>query len=208
MSNSRKFRRNYPGFALFLILGALTFSGCATSQTRSIDALADDSSGSPAGVRPELKPGPNTSRSGSLRPDAVQPGYLWEISSLADKGINGKFRVDFDGKLRLAYGIVIDSDGLNDTQMKDKIVESFRPFLKSTGEIHVALVQKKLWIDVRGLVSKPDDFSSTPPQVSTKFSRKRAALFRSRRLNTFKSSKRAAQWRSAFRITTTPGTPT
>jgi len=162
MSNSRKFHRNSPGFALFFLLGALALSGCATSQSRSIDALADDSSGSPAEFDQTSKPGVNATRGSLLRPDAVQPGYLWEISSLADKGINGKFRVDFDGKLRLAYGIVIDSDGLNDTQMRDKIVESFRPFLKSTGEIHVALVQKKLWIDVRGLVSKPGRFLVDP----------------------------------------------
>jgi protein involved in polysaccharide export with SLBB domain len=98
--------------------------------------------------------------------DRVQPGYLWEISSVEDKGINGKFRVDFDGKLRLAYGIVIDTNsGANSAPnsfsveaMRQKIIDSFRPFLKSVDQIRVQLLQRKIWIDVRGLVNKPGKF--------------------------------------------------
>ena len=93
---------------------------------------------------------------------AIQPGFLYEISEINDRGMGGKFRVDFDGKLRLSYNVVIDTEGLQESSLREKVIESFKPFLKSVNSIHVALTQRKIWLDLRGLVAKPGRYLADP----------------------------------------------
>ena len=88
-------------------------------------------------------------------PGSIQPGYLYEISEINDRSMGGKFRVDFDGKLKLSYNVVIDTNGVQETELRGKIIDAYRPFLKSVDSIHVTLIQRKLWVDIRGLVQKP-----------------------------------------------------
>lgn len=98
----------------------------------------------------------------ALPPNAVQPGFLVEVSDINDKGINGKFRIDFDGKLKLSYNIEIETTGLTEAELRNKIINAYATFLKSVASIHVSLIQKKLWIDLRGLVVKPGRYLVEP----------------------------------------------
>ena len=90
-------------------------------------------------------------------PDAMQlaPGYLLRLSSLEDKKLNGQFRVEFDGFLYLPYQVAIQASGVSLADVSRKIVESYRPFFKGEPRVQVSLEQRKLWVDVRGLVKKP-----------------------------------------------------
>lgn len=146
-------------------------SGCAGRTVRERNsALYDGMGGSPAEFDQAQSSGPSASiearkaAPAAIRPDAVQPGYLWEISNPTDKGINGKYRVDFDGKLRLAYGIVVDTNNLSESELKAKVAEAFRPFLKAADRTRVYLGQRKIWVDVRGLVNKPGKFLVDPDE--------------------------------------------
>jgi protein involved in polysaccharide export with SLBB domain len=135
----------------------LLLSGCASSQSK-LDA-ANHPLGMPQSSSAEGSPADfdrlQNQTKAAVNPNTVQPGYLWEITSPSDQAINGKFRVDFNGKLQLAYGIVIDSTHLTDSEMRAKIIEAFKPYLKSPERTRVVLSQRKIWIDVRGLVNKP-----------------------------------------------------
>ena len=94
--------------------------------------------------------------------NVVRPGYLYETSSMNDPGLGGKYRVDPDGKLRLSYGVVIDTQGIKEEELPKKIIDSYQPFLRSAQSIRVNLIQKKLWIDIRGLVNKAGKYLIEP----------------------------------------------
>ncbi len=122
-------------------------SACAAHTIPKDDplAMAGDPNQNPVEVSKPIPVAP---------PGSIQPGYLYEISQINDKSMGGRFRVDFDGKLRLPYNVVIDTSVLPETELRGKVVDAYRPFLKSVESIHVSLIQRKLWLDVRGLVTK------------------------------------------------------
>jgi hypothetical protein len=151
-------------FYQFLGITAVVFAtACSSSQPKpnsdsgsngapaSADAPsipANSGNGSPA----DFDRGGNKNASS---PNSVQPGYEYEVSSPSDGGINGKFRVEFEGKLRLAYNVVIDTTGLSESELRAKVINAYRPYLKNADSTRVVLAQRKLWVDIRGLVVKP-----------------------------------------------------
>jgi protein involved in polysaccharide export with SLBB domain len=118
----------------------------------------------------EFKTPPQTSKEGSVGSTAsfsptdpnigskLAPGYLLRLSSLEDKKLNGEFRIDFDGWLRLPYDVSFKASGLTLDEAIKKIQEGYRPFFKGAPSIQVELTQRKLWVDVRGLVKKPGKY--------------------------------------------------
>jgi protein involved in polysaccharide export with SLBB domain len=148
-------------FVIAMFVGTAVLSGCASSSSikESSDAGSQDNS---ANASAPARAAPGTGTSDSIIEDSVQPGYLFEVSNINDAGLNGKFRVEFDGKLKLPYGVVLNAAGLRVTEVRAKVVEAYRPFLKSAESVQVQLVQRKLWVDIRGLVNKPGRYLIEP----------------------------------------------
>ena len=142
-----------------LCIGIL--SGCASAppgiQSLDSEATAKGGNGSPNEFDQH-----RDNKNQIKEENRVRPGFLYEVSNINDPGLNGKYRVDFDGKLTLAYGVSIDTTGMSESDLKAKVIESFKPFLKSAESTHVNLSQKKLWIDVRGLVNKAGRYLIDP----------------------------------------------
>jgi protein involved in polysaccharide export with SLBB domain len=88
-------------------------------------------------------------------PDVVAPGYLFAISHRDDKVLRGKFRVEFDGTIKLPYQVTIQAAGLTIHDFAKKVNDSYRSFFKDRSSVEVKLDQRKYWIEVRGLVSSP-----------------------------------------------------
>ncbi len=51
----------------------------------------------------------------------VQPGFLFEIKNMEDRKLNGRFRVDFDGSLKLPYDVNIQTEDRRASEVKSKI---------------------------------------------------------------------------------------
>jgi protein involved in polysaccharide export with SLBB domain len=89
----------------------------------------------------------------------VAPGYEVKLTSTSDQNLNGKYRIEFEGKLKLPYNVVINTSGLTKDQLQQKIVEAYSKFFKKPPNISVALGEElRYWIEVRGLVEKPGRF--------------------------------------------------
>lgn len=91
-----------------------------------------------------------------VRPaDQVAPGYLIQISNPDDEKLNGKFRVGYDGVLQLPYEISIGTSGLNETELRQRIVKAYKDFFAAEPNIQMSIVEKQYYVEVAGLVEKP-----------------------------------------------------
>lgn len=84
----------------------------------------------------------------------IAPGYLIRIRCDEDEKLNGDFRVAFDGTVALPYGVLLDTAGLEVRDFNSRLTQEYRRFFKTAPSIQVAVVEKKYWVDVRGLVQK------------------------------------------------------
>jgi len=100
--------------------------------------------------------GPNTSD------PVIAPGFLLTISSLADRRLNGDFRVDFDGNLALPYDINVNTTGTTVSQLKKKLTGLYHPFFKSSVDVDLRVKERLYSVDVRGLVKTPGRYLVTP----------------------------------------------
>lgn len=98
---------------------------------------------------------------GSKAPDRtisdpeVAPGWLFTLHSFADPKLDGDYRIEFNGELRLPYDVKIVAAGMKLSQLKTKIAEQLRPFYKSKVDVDLGIKERHYWVDVRGLVVKP-----------------------------------------------------
>lgn len=85
----------------------------------------------------------------------VAPGFLFRLDNLEDKSLNGSFRVGFDGKLSLPYNITLTAADSTLEQLQDKVALAYRPYFKGGSKVHLGLVERAYWVDIRGLAAKP-----------------------------------------------------
>lgn len=85
----------------------------------------------------------------------VAPGWLFGLHSFADPKLDGEYRIEINGELHLPYDAKINTNGLKVSQVKAKVIEQLRPFYKSKIDIDLTLKDRRLWVDVRGLINKP-----------------------------------------------------
>ena len=90
-------------------------------------------------------------------PNEVAPGNLIEIRS-PDSKLNGDYRVEFDGSLKLPYNVRVNSFGLTEDQLTDSIRSSYRTYLRSPNEIKVTVSKKEYLVDAQGLLNKPGKY--------------------------------------------------
>lgn len=92
----------------------------------------------------------------------VSPGWLFAMKSFTDPKLDGEYRIEINGDLRLPYDAKVNSSGLKVSQLKAKIAEQLRPFYKSKVDIDLMVKERHLWVDVRGLVAKPGRYLVEP----------------------------------------------
>lgn len=90
--------------------------------------------------------------------DTVSPGSHVTISSV-DRKLNGTFRVELDGTLRLPYDQIVATQGLHLHTLQNRIQEMYRHYFKSPTDLHVKVIKESVLIDVQGLVAKPGQYS-------------------------------------------------
>ena len=135
----------------------LLVSGCSSTQEKS-----DTPSDSPSTTSSAGTPSTTPVEKKKLGPDDLAPGYEVRLGSIDDENLNGKYRIEFDGRLKLPYNQTVQTLGLTRSELKDKLVEQYRGFFKNTPNLSVTVVDEKLWIDVRGLVEKPGRYLIKP----------------------------------------------
>lgn len=85
----------------------------------------------------------------------VAPGFLFSLSHPTDDKLQGAFRVQFDGILKLPYGVKIAVKGLTVEELKVKVREAYNTFFqKGAQNVTFNLVSKDYWVEVRGFVKK------------------------------------------------------
>ena len=95
----------------------------------------------------------------SKRPkDHVAPGFEVQITSAEDERLNGTFRIAFNGNLKLPYDIVIDTKGLGEKELREKIALAYRNFFQGEPTLQIAIATREYWIEVAGLVQKPGQY--------------------------------------------------
>lgn len=126
-------------------LSCVILAGCSTSQKAVVKPITAKEI---AEETPKAAPKKST----------VAPGYEVQLTSLEDKNISGKYRIDFDGQLKLPYEVTIDCTGLTFNELKSKITSSYKPYFKTEPKLQIALSDKKYYVDVQGLVKTPGQY--------------------------------------------------
>jgi protein involved in polysaccharide export with SLBB domain len=90
--------------------------------------------------------------------DEVAPGNEVILSCPEDPSLDGKYRIEFEGTLKLPYKVKIDTDGLTREGLQGRVVEAYSKFYKSAPSISVAIIADKIWVEAGGLVEKPGRF--------------------------------------------------
>lgn len=85
----------------------------------------------------------------------IRSGYLIEIVNLEDQKLNDKFRVEFNGDLRLPYNVTIKASGIRLSELKRRLEQAYSRYFQTASAFSVRLDRKDLYIDIRGLVEKP-----------------------------------------------------
>ena len=102
---------------------------------------------------------PDTSKSfPEVSENTVAPGFEFEISHPEDKMLKGKFRVEFDGIIRLPYRVSINAGGLDFKNFTQQVISAYRPYFRTGTPVSIQLTQRRYWIDVRGVVNKPGKY--------------------------------------------------
>lgn len=148
---------------LKLVRGTLTVAGCvfllcACSTARRVESPSQitQKSLAPAENAPAPRP---VEFAWKTRPAGqVAPGYEIDLFNPTDEQMNGKFRIPFSGILELPYGIRVNTAGLSENSLKEKINSAYSNFYQTNPNLRISVVDKKFWIDVRGLVKKPGQY--------------------------------------------------
>ncbi len=94
----------------------------------------------------------------SASEELVAPGFEIELANPEDEKLNGKFRVDFEGILKLPYNISVNVHGLNERGLANRITAEYSKFYQTTPNLEMKITEKVYWVDVRGLVVKPGQY--------------------------------------------------
>jgi len=85
----------------------------------------------------------------------MAPGHLFYLYHPSDEKLQGKFRADFNGYLRLPYNIRINIKQMTFSQLREKVQKYYAKYFQAGVEkVTFTLRQKTYWLEVRGLVKK------------------------------------------------------
>ena len=150
------FKKSFLLFTKILFLSCFLTACFAKKQDNSYEfeierAIARSTATTPAKKEVAPLPPPRDK-------NEVAPGYLVKISNVADKHLQGKFRVDFDGNLILPYDVTVNVAGKSVNELERAVNDAYRPYFVGTPDLTVTILERERYVDVGGLVSKPGRF--------------------------------------------------
>jgi protein involved in polysaccharide export with SLBB domain len=89
--------------------------------------------------------------------DEIAPGNELAMRCGDDPKLNGKFRVGFDGKLKLPYEVNLKAGGLKLEALSAAAESEYKKYLTNP-KIQFTISEKASYVDVRGLVTKPGPY--------------------------------------------------
>lgn len=146
--------KNLP-FLLTLIL--LSVVGCSSGDISNYPRLTDQ-------IAKDMEK--NSNFKGKIKADEVPnlsslqkfmaPGHLFSIYHPSDNKLSGRYRADFNGRLRLPYNVVVDVKNKTFSDLRDEVLESYSKFFqRGVGKVSFELSRRDYYVEVRGLVKKP-----------------------------------------------------
>ena len=146
-------------FVLFLCyFGLLLITGCSSSNhgnnpayERLNDVHSKNVKAHVASNIREIKDIPQFEET----EDYIAPGFLFSLSHPTDGKLQGTFRVQFDGILRLPYGVKINVNRLTFEELRNRVHEAYNSFFqKGAQNVSFVLNSRDYWVEVRGFVKK------------------------------------------------------
>jgi protein involved in polysaccharide export with SLBB domain len=150
-----------PRKTLFLLSFVLTLSACSSKKERPEFPYSEQDASVGVSTKKSIFDASKEDPSTGLDP-IVQPGFTIEISNIEDRRLNGKFKVDFDGQLRMPYAVNIDTSNLHLSEVRAKLEASYRKFFQGQSTFSIVLVKRDYLVEARGLVTKPGRISIEP----------------------------------------------
>ena len=90
------------------------------------------------------------------RKSLISPGYLFALSHPSDAKLKGKYRVNFNGMLKLPYNVRIKADGLTFSNLRKIVRKAYkRYFQDGANKVSLNLISRSYYVELRGLVKKP-----------------------------------------------------
>jgi len=142
---------------LSILMASLT--ACSTARPQYVwNDLGAQGRRDAASTSPVLQSWGAEAEGPNVPDPVIAPGFLLTMSSLSDGKLNGDFRVGFDGMLSLPYDVNVNSAGVTLSQLKKKLAGVYHPYFKTAPDIDLHVKERRYWVDVRGLVQKPDHY--------------------------------------------------
>jgi protein involved in polysaccharide export with SLBB domain len=142
----------FVNILLVLIISAILGSSCASTPT-----VESDSASTPAKQTKAQTQAPMAAPANTPEP-SLAPGYLIAIKSSQDQNLNGTFRVDSSGELRLPYNVKVETNGMSFDKLKQVLENAYRPYFKGSPNLSISVAQRRYWVIVNGLVVKPGEY--------------------------------------------------
>lgn len=145
----------------FILLFAIFTVACSTQTVRSEFPLQGESKNQLQETNTSSNNVVNNIDVNEADP-MIQPGFLFEMTNMEDKKLNGKFRVNFDGQLILPYQVNVQTSGLRSSEVISRLISAYKKFFQTSSAFSVHLVRRDLAVEIRGLVEKPGKYIVTP----------------------------------------------
>lgn len=91
--------------------------------------------------------------------DLMAPGFLFSLSHPSDAKLQGTYRAQFDGLLKLPYDVRINVKGLTFEELRKKVAEAYSSFFqRGAQDVSFRLQSRDYYIEVRGFVKKSGSY--------------------------------------------------
>ena len=148
-----------PRFLLVLCLFvSMILSGCSSSnhgnnppyERENQKSVVKNETSAPSDIR-AIKDIPQFEETEAL----MAPGFLFSLSHPSDTKLQGQYRAQFDGLLKLPYGVKINVKGLTFDELKQKVLEEYKSFFqRGAQDVSFVLQNKEYYVEVRGFVKR------------------------------------------------------
>jgi protein involved in polysaccharide export with SLBB domain len=86
----------------------------------------------------------------------IAPGHQFALSHPSDDKLKGKYRVNFNGLLKLPYNVRIQADGLTLSKLKSLVRKAYKRYFQAgVNKVSLTLLSRSYYVELRGLVNKP-----------------------------------------------------
>jgi protein involved in polysaccharide export with SLBB domain len=92
----------------------------------------------------------------------MAPGFLFSLHHISDDKLRGRFRANYNGLLKLPYGVRLDVKNKSFKQLRKEVLKAYeRFFQKGVRNVTFSIKSRSYFVDIRGLVKKPGRYLVT-----------------------------------------------